>query len=79
MRTIKFLLIFLCLLTYLILGYIVRVALFWVKPHTLTKALNRLTCYLMRLFTFVGGMKIAVAGEKSILKEKGLFVISQRV
>jgi len=79
MRTIKFLLVLISLLTYLIAGYITRVALFWVKPHTLIKVLNHLTRCLMHLFIFFGGFKISISGQKSTLKEKGLFVISSHV
>jgi len=79
MQTIKFSLIFLCLLTYLILGYIVHVALVFAKPHTTIRALNRLTYYLMHLFTFFGGFKISVSGQKNTLKENGLFIISSHV
>ena len=56
-----------------------RVTLFWVKPHTLTRVLNRLTYFLMHLFIFFGGFKISIAGQKDTLKEKGLFVISSHV
>ena len=79
MRTIKFFIIFSCLLTYLIFGWITRVALFWVKPYTLIRALNRLTYFLMHSFIFFGGFKISVEGQKDTLKEKGLFVISSHV
>jgi len=67
------------MLIYIILGYALRAVLFFAKPHTMIKALNHLTTYLMRAFVFFGGFKITVSGQKSILKEKGLFVISSHV
>jgi len=79
MRTIKFFLIFLSLLAYIILGYALRAILYFAKPHTKTRALDHLTSYLMHLFVFFGGFKISISGQKNILKEKGLFVISSHV
>lgn len=79
MRTIKFSLIFLSMLLYLLLGYVLRAILLFAKPYTVTKALDHLTSYLMRSFVFFGGFKISVSGQKDILKEKGLFVISSHV
>ena len=79
MRTVKFSLVIASLLTYIIVGWIVRGALVWAKPHTATKVLNRLTYYLMHFFKHIGGFKITILGEKDILKEKGLFIISPHV
>lgn len=79
MRTIKFSLIFTCMLIYLVLGHIVRAVLTFANPYTTIKVLNRLTCGLMHCFTFFGGFKISVSGQKDILKENGLFVISSHV
>ena len=76
MRTIKFSLIFLSMLIYLILGALVRLILIRANPYKTVKAVNCLTKYLMRTFTAIGGMTITVSGEKDILKEKGLFIIS---
>jgi 1-acyl-sn-glycerol-3-phosphate acyltransferase len=53
--------------------------LVFAKPHTATKALNYLTYYLMHFFTFFGGVKVRISGQKDALKEKGLFVISSHV
>jgi len=79
MRTIKFTLIFLSMLTYILLGYALRAILYFAKPHTVIRSLDRLTSCLMHSFVFFGGFKVSISGQKSILKEKGLFVISSHV
>jgi len=79
MRTIKFSLVFLSMLTYIALGYMFRAVLYFAKPHTVTRALGHLTSYLMHSFVFFGGFKVSISGQKSILKEKGLFIISSHV
>lgn len=76
MRAVKFSLIFLSMFVYLIAGMIVRLILFRANPYRTAKAINRLTHYLMRAFIAIGGMKITVSGERDVLKEKGLFIIS---
>jgi len=79
MRTIKFSLVFLSMLLYIALGYLLRAVLYFAKPHTVTRALDHLTSYLMHAFVFFGGFKVSISGQKGILKEKGLFVISSHV
>jgi len=79
MRTIKFSLIIICLVLYLITGSVVRLALFWLEPFKLIKVLNRLKYVLMHTFRLIGGMRVRVLGKKAILKRRGLFIISTHV
>jgi len=76
MRTIKFLLVFLSMFIYLVLGTLVRLILIRADPYRTIRAVNRLTNYLMRAFIAIGGITVTVSGKKDILKEKGLFIIS---
>ena len=79
MRTIKFLLILLCLIAYFLIGCLVRLLLFWADDYTVIRVMNSLKFCLMKTFTAVGKFKIKVEGNKEILKEKGLFIISAHV
>lgn len=76
MRTVKFLLIFVSLTIYLILGYLLRLVLIGANPYRTLRAVNRLTYYLMHTFILVGNIKVTVLGQKDLLKERSLFIIS---
>ena len=79
MQAIKFLLIFICMLIYLISGFLVRLILAWAEPFFVIRVVNRMKFYLMHSFRIIGGLKIKVSGRKDLLKESGLFIISTHV
>ena len=79
MRTIKFSLIFACLVTYFLVGCLVRAILFWVDEYKVIKVMNRLKFFLMKAFRFIGNIRVTVKGQKEILKEHSLFIISTHV
>ena len=53
-----------------------RLVLIWAKPFTVIKAMNVLKYYLMHIFKRIAGLRVRVTGDKAILKEYGLFLIS---
>ena len=75
----KSLLVFFCLLIYCVSAGGAQILLFWCKPAIRIKAVNRLTYWLMHIFKIIGQFKIKINGNKKILKQKGLFIISTHV
>jgi len=79
MRALKFTFIFVSLLVYLILGGLLRLAMFWAKPQTTIKSLNFLKYYLMHTFRLIANIKVSIKGEKDVLKGNGLFIICTHI
>ena len=79
MHIIKYTFVVINLILYLITGCILRLVLIKANPNVYIRAINRLTYYLMHSFKLIGGFKIKILGNKDVLKEKGLFIISTHV
>lgn len=79
MRTLKFSLIIFSLGIYLIIGGILQLLLFWTDPYFRIKLMNRLTLVLMNTFITVGNLHVTLKGNKDLLRENGLFIISTHV
>lgn len=79
MQKLKFTLIALNLLSFIVIANVTKFLMGWTKPKTRYKVLNFLSNGLCRILRVISGIKLNVIGNKQLLKEHGNFVLANHV
>ncbi len=79
MRILKLIIIVLSFLVFLVLAFVVQIAVTFIRPSSRWHTINRLTCGLIKFLRNVLGIRVNLEGHPEYLNEQGNFLISRHI